>query len=183
MRIPTRENPLVLIAVDIGGKKHKGIGPDENLSCPHSRSRDQHSAGWHPREGRWTVTPARERNLTAVTQEKTFIIRMFVLQILLDFFSFFPPSVVVVNFISSMKSNSTFKLFFSFLKHIFYCCYKPLVLHWAFAVFLFLLFFLLLIFKPIVIFSTVIPLLAFPTVLSPLQLIFNAYKSSLSTSI
>ena len=114
LRIPTRENPLVLIAVDIGGKKHKGIGPDENLSCPHSRSRDQHSAGWHPREGRWTVTPARERNLTAVTQEKTFIIRMFVLQILLDFFSFFPPSVVVVNFISSMKSNSTFKLFFLF---------------------------------------------------------------------
>jgi len=37
-------------------------------------------------------------------------------------------------------------------------------------------------FKPINIFSTFIPLFAFPNVLFPLQLIFNAYKSS-STSI
>jgi len=37
-------------------------------------------------------------------------------------------------------------------------------------------------FKPII-FSTFIPLFAFPTVLFPLQLIFNVYKSSLSTSI
>ena len=45
---------------------------------------------------------------------KSFIIRMFALQILFDFFSFFPPSVVVINFISSKKSNSTFKFFFFF---------------------------------------------------------------------
>jgi len=32
-------------------------------------------------------------------------------------------------------------------------------------------------------FSTFIPLFAFPTILFPLQLIFNVYKSSLSTSI
>jgi len=37
--------------------------------------------------------------------------------------------------------------------------------------------------KLVIIFSTFIPLFAFPTVLYPLQLIFNTYKSSLSTSI
>ena len=36
--------------------------------------------------------------------------------------------------------------------------------------------------EPIIIFSTFIPLFAFPTLLFPLQLIFNVYKS-LSTSI
>ena len=52
-------------------------------------------------------------------------------------------------------------------------------------VFLFFLFslFLILIFKPIIIFSTLIPLFAFPTVLFPLQLIFNVYKSSSYISI
>ena len=74
------------------------------------------------------------------------------------------------------------------LSHFFYCHYKPLPLHWAFAVlgsfhFFLSLLFLILIFKPIIIFSTFIPLFAFATVLFPLQLIFNIYKSSLSTSI
>ena len=32
-----------------------GAGPDYNLSCSHSRSRDQHSIGAHPRKVRWTV--------------------------------------------------------------------------------------------------------------------------------
>ena len=27
------------------------------MSCPHSRSRGQHSDEWYPREGRWTVNP------------------------------------------------------------------------------------------------------------------------------
>ena len=51
LRAPTKENALVLIVVDT-------VGPDEDLSCPHSRSRDQHSVGGHPREVRWTVTPS-----------------------------------------------------------------------------------------------------------------------------
>ena len=38
-------------------------------------------------------------------------------------------------------------------------------------------------FKPIIIFSTFIPLFAFPTIPFPLQLIFNVFKSSSSTSI
>ena len=84
--------------------------------------------------------------------------------------------------------------------HTFYCCYKPLHLHWAFAVlwsFLFFFFFffisfsffyfiffiiLLLIFQTYYIFSTFIPLFAFPTVLFPWESICNVYKSS-STSI
>ena len=49
--------------------------------------------------------------------------------------------------------------------------------------FFFFLFSLILIFKTYYYFSTFIPLFAFHTVLFPLQLIFNVYKSSLSTSI
>ena len=56
LRAATKENALVLIAVDIGVKKYTRVGPDSNLSCPHSRSKDQQSVGGHPREVRWTVT-------------------------------------------------------------------------------------------------------------------------------
>ena len=110
-----------------------------------------------------------------------------------DSFGFPTPSpVVVVNFIGTMKS----KLFISSVT-FFYCCYKPLPLSWAFVVlwsfpifFFFLIssssplpFFIILIFKTYYIFSTFIPLCAFPNVLLPLQLIFNVYKSSPSISI
>jgi len=74
--------------------------------------------------------------------------------------------------------------------------YKPLPLHWAFAVlwnfpFFFLLpffsflFIIILIFNflSLLYFSAFISLFAIPTVLFPLQLIFNVYKSSSSTSI
>ena len=44
-------------------------------------------------------------------------------------------------------------------------------------------FFIVLIFLNLLFFSTFIPSLDFPTVLFPLQLIFNVYKFSLSTSI
>ena len=78
--------------------------------------------------------------------------------------------------------------------HTFYCYYKPLPLHWVFAVLwsfpFFILFFFLLPFlfpsfliillfkKPITFFSIFILLFAFPAVLFPLQLTFNVYKSS-----
>ena len=42
---------------------------------------------------------------------------------------------------------------------------------------------LILNFKAYYYFSTFIPSFAFPTVLFPFQLIFNVYKSSLSTSV
>ena len=46
-RAPTKENTLVLVAVDIGGKNTQ----KDQISCPHSRSRDQRSVGGHPRGG------------------------------------------------------------------------------------------------------------------------------------
>ena len=50
------------------------------------------------------MTPSKGRDSDSSDSRKTFIILMFslVLQILLDFFS---QSVVVVNFIGTMKSN------------------------------------------------------------------------------
>ena len=145
LRAPTKGNALVLIAVDIGRQEHTGVGPDQSLSCPQSRSRDQHSVGGHPREVRWTVTPSEGKD--------------------------------------SDSSDSR-------LSHIFYCCYKPLPLCWAFAalwnfpLFIYLLFFLFLylIFKPIINFLLFYSF-ALSTFIFPLQLIFNIYKSSLSTSI
>ena len=78
----------------------------------------------------------------------------------------------------SLKFNQTF-----------YCYYKPLPLYCHFEVlwsfhFLFSYFcnFNFKILKHIIIFSTSVPSFAIPTVLLPLQLIFNIYKSSLSTS-
>ena len=82
-------------------------------------------------------------------------------------------------------------MYMSILSHSFYCCYKPLLWFWAFAVLLSspffslsLSFFLNLIvnfFEPIIFLHLF--LFTFPTVLFPLQLIFNVYKSSLSTSV
>ena len=52
----------------------------------------------------------------------------------------------------------------------------------AFYLFFLFSFFNLKIFKPIINFSTFIPLFAFPNILFPLQLIFNVYKY-ISTSV
>ena len=54
-------------------QEHTGVGPDQNLSCPHSRSRDQHSVGHH-REVRWTVTPREGKDSDSSDSRKTFII-------------------------------------------------------------------------------------------------------------
>jgi len=47
------------------------------MSCPHSRSRDQHSVGGHPREVRWTVTPSEGSDTDSSDSRKTFITLMF----------------------------------------------------------------------------------------------------------
>ena len=80
---------------------------------------------------------------------------------------------------------------FFLLSQIFYCCYKPLLLLWAFLQFYSCMEFSFslslslfnFIFLTYYYFCDIFPLFPFPTVLSPLQLIFNVYKSSLSTSI
>jgi len=69
---------------------------------------------------------------------------------------------------------------FSPLSHIVYGCYKPLPLHWAFAFLCSFPFFFFLIFNFLsyfYFFSTLIPLFASLTIVFPLQLIFNLYKS------
>ena len=58
-------------------QEHIGAGPDQNLSCPHSRSRDEHSVGGHPRQVRWTVTPIEGKDSDSSNSRKTFIILMF----------------------------------------------------------------------------------------------------------
>ena len=74
--------------------------------------------------------------------------------------------------------------------HTFYCCHKPLPVCWAFAVlwtFPFFFFFCLLSIFFILIFETycffLFICLIFLLFFFHLQLIFNVYKSSLSTSI
>ena len=49
----------------------------QNLSYPHRRSRDQHSAGGHSREVRWTVTPSEGKDSESNDSRKTFIILIF----------------------------------------------------------------------------------------------------------
>ena len=93
---------------------------------------------------RWTVTQARERTLIAVIQEKYLLFVGFDLfcRFFWIFFPlFFPPSVVVINFIGTMKSNETFEFFFSSVSYfivINLCLYVGLL---QVCVFLFFLFF------------------------------------------
>jgi len=63
--------------VDIWRQENTGVGPEQNLSCPHSRSRDQHSVGGHPREVRLTVTPREGKDSGSSDSRKTYIILMF----------------------------------------------------------------------------------------------------------
>ena len=58
-------------------QEHTEVGPDWDLSCPQSRSRDQHSAGGHPREVRWTVTPGKGKDTDSRDSRKSFIILIF----------------------------------------------------------------------------------------------------------
>ena len=55
---------------------------------PHSRSRDQHSAGGHPGEGRWAVTASEGKDSDSSDSRKTFII-LFFFTCSVDSFKFF----------------------------------------------------------------------------------------------
>ena len=44
---------------------------------PPQLSRDQHSVGGHPKEGRWTLTPNKGKDSDISDSRKTFIIPMF----------------------------------------------------------------------------------------------------------
>ena len=103
---------------------------DQSLNCPHSRSRDQRSVGGHPREARWTVTPREGKDSRLKkTMYYSYIFTCSVVS-LGFFFLFSSPSVLAVTFISTMNLIELL----SFFNHIFDCYYKPLSLHWCFAV-------------------------------------------------
>ena len=69
-------------------------------------SRDQHSVGGHPREVRWTVTPSEGKD--SDSRLKKNIYYSSVLTCSVDSFGFlfpFPPSLAVIDFIGTMRSN------------------------------------------------------------------------------
>ena len=122
LRAPTKENTLFLIAVDIGGKKTQEYDQIRIWAAP--RAGLEISTVLEGILGRWggLWLPARERTLTAVTHEKHLFFLCFDLfcRLFWIFFSFCSYTVVIYCFFP--------------LSHIVYCCYKPLPLHWAFAV-------------------------------------------------
>jgi len=135
LRAPTKENALVLTAVDIGGKNLHSRARLESELSPQQVQRSAQC--WGGILGRWggLWLPARERTLTAVTRENVLFLHFDLFcRFFWIFFFLFTPTVVVVDFIGTMKSNSAFEFLFSFLSHIFYCCYKSLPLYWVFVV-------------------------------------------------
>ena len=112
------------------------------------------------------------------------------------FFFFFPPlllSILLELWILTKLLSFFLFLFFSitfFIVVINLCLYIGLLQFWGvvfFCFFVLVFFFSLSFFNfnffNLPFFGTFIPLFAFPTVLFPLQLIFNICKSSLSTSL
>ena len=80
------------------------------MSGPHSRSRDQHSVRGHPREVKQTVTPRERKDSDSNDSRKIFIILVLTCSVdsfgfFFPFFPFYPTSVVVVDFIGTVKSN------------------------------------------------------------------------------
>ena len=133
-------------------QEHAGVGPDSNVSCPHSRSRDQHNVGGHPREMRWTVTPSKGENPDSSDSRKHLLVLCFDLFYRIFwsfFFLLFPFSSPIYCSCQFYWNYVSFWDFYLILSHIFYCCYKPLHLHWAFEAlwsfsFFFSIFFLIL---------------------------------------
>ena len=109
LRAPTEENALVLIAVDVGGKNTQDKGQIRIRATPTTGS--EVNTVFEGILGRWggLWLPARERTLTPVTQEKHLLFFiLFYLTCSVDsfrIFFLFPSSIVVVDFIGTMKSN------------------------------------------------------------------------------
>ena len=170
-RAPPKEDALVLIAVDTGGKNKQELDQTRIWAAP--TASPETSTVLEGILGRWggLWLPVRERTLTAVTQEKYLLFLCFHL-----FSSFFWIFFLFSSLCCSCWFYWHYDILFSFwvfFNHPFFCCYKHLPLFF---------FFNFNFFKPIIIF-TFIPLFAFPIVLVPFQLIFSVYKSSLPTSI
>ena len=70
MRVPTKENALVLTTVDIGGKNTQ----EEDQTRVY---RDQPSIEGYPRQVKWTVTHSKGKDADSRNSRKTFIILIF----------------------------------------------------------------------------------------------------------
>jgi len=57
-------------------QEHRGVGPDQNLSCPHSWSEVSTVLGGHPREVRMAVTSSEGKDSDSSDSRKTVIILM-----------------------------------------------------------------------------------------------------------
>ena len=121
LRALTKENTLVLKTVDIGGKNTQEGDQVRLWAAP--TIGPEISTVLEGILGRWggLWLPAKERTLIAVTQETPY---SYVLICSVDSFwfcPFFSSSVVVVNFIGTMKSNYAFELclFFFFPQSLF----------------------------------------------------------------
>ena len=76
LRVPTKENTLVLIAVDIGGKNTQDWRQIRAWVAP-TAGPEISSVGGHPREVRGTVTPSEGKDSDSSDSRKTFIILIF----------------------------------------------------------------------------------------------------------
>jgi len=138
LRMPPKEN-VQFWYCGHWRQEHRGAGPDQNVSCPHSRSRDQHSVGGHPREVRWTVTASKAKDSNSSDSRKTFIILIFYLyyRFFWIYFSFFSSSVVVVNFPALRNLIKLLGFFFFFFWVTFFivvinpCLYVGLLKFWG----------------------------------------------------
>ena len=133
LRAPTKENALVLIAVDIGGKNTEEEDQIRIRAAP--TAGPEISTVLEGILGRWSgLWLQRGKGLcTAVTPENiyySYVLTYYVDS--LDFFPFFPP-ILELSFYWHYEIELRFWALF-FLSHIFYCCYKPLPLYWAFAI-------------------------------------------------
>ena len=96
LRAPTKENALVLIAVELQARTQRRRTRLESELPPQQVQRPA-QVGRHPREVRWTVTPSERKDSDSSDSRKTFIILIFLtcsvgsLKIFFVFFlSFFP---------------------------------------------------------------------------------------------
>ena len=134
LRVPTKENALVLRAVDIGGKNTQEENQIRIWASP--TAGPEMSTVLEGILGRWVGLwlPVRERTLAAVSEEKHLLFLFFDLfcrfvWIFFLFFSLFSLPLLYLLILLALWNLTKLLSFFHFvLSHIFYCCYKPLLL-------------------------------------------------------
>ena len=138
MRAPTKENTLVLIAMDIGGKNTQEEDQIRAWAAPTAGPETstvlEGVLGWG---GLWL--PVREGCWQQRLKKNiyySYILTCSVVSFGFFFSFFFPfffsPMLILLALWNLIKLLRF--LFFFFFNHTFYCCYKCLLLCWPFAV-------------------------------------------------